>query len=216
MKTVISILLLASSMCAQIQSFAGDWLNESPLTPIPADMTFEEYRDMNRRLTVGLALAAIPIPGLIHDYADEKKTAKRIRRIALGSVGLIVAGALVAGASDDEGEWQETDYKVHVEGKGDSELRYAMIPTGMIGNTVTYDLKPLYRERGGGGGGILIILGVGLLVADVIYDVYHGVRIIEEKRDAVRYKYGKQLKFSYTPEMNIQNHYAGLKMSYDF
>ena len=124
MKTVISILLLASSMCAQIQSFAGDWLNESPLTPIPADMTFEEYRDMNRRLTVGLALAAIPIPGLIHDYADEKKTAKRIRRIALGSVGLIVAGALVANASDDEGEWPETDYKVYIEGKGDSELRY--------------------------------------------------------------------------------------------
>lgn len=216
MKTIISILLLVNSMVAQIQSFNGDWLNESPLTPVPADMTFEEYRDMNRRLTVGLALAAIPIPGLIHDYANEKKTAKRIRRIALGSVGLIVAGALVAGASDDQGEWQETDFKVHVEGQGASELRYAMIPTGMIGTTVTYDFKPLYREGGGGGGGILILLGVGLLVADVIYDVYHGVRIIEKKRDAVRYKYGKQLKFSYTPEMNIQNNYAGLKMSYDF
>ena len=53
MKTLISILFLASLMCAQEQSFGGDVLNESPLTPVPADMTFEEYRDMNRRLTIG-------------------------------------------------------------------------------------------------------------------------------------------------------------------
>ena len=217
MKTLISILFLASLMCAQEQSFGGDVLNESPLTPVPADMTFEEYRDMNRRLTVGLALTAIPIPGLIHDYAGEKKTAKRIRRVALGSVGLIVAGAFMAG--DDMGEWQETDYRVHCESKdeGDNKLCYEMIPTGMIGDSVTtYDLKPLNRKRDGGGGGLLIVLGVGLLVADVIYDVYHGVKIIEEKRDAVRFKYGKQLNFSYAPEMNLKNNYAGVKMTYNF
>ena len=214
MKTIISILLLVSLMYAQEQSPGGDVLNESPLMPVPADMTFEEYRDMNRRLTVGLALTAVPIPGLIHDYAGEKKKAKRIRRVALGSVGLIVAGAFMAG--DDKGEWQDTDYNIYVEGKGDSELRYEMIPTGMIGNDVTYDLKPLNRKRDGGGGGLLIVLGVGLLVADVIYDVYHGVKIIEEKRDAVRFKYGKQLNFSYAPEMNLKNNYAGVKMTYNF
>lgn len=214
MKTIISILLLVSLMYAQEQSPGGDVLNESPLMPVPADMTFEEYRDMNRRLTVGLALTAIPIPGLIHDYAGEKKKAKRIRRVALGSVGLIVAGAFMAG--DDKGEWQDTDYNIYVEGEGDSELRYEMIPTGMIGNDVTYDLKPLNRKRDGGGGGLLIVLGVGLLVADIIYDVYHGIKIIEEKRDAVRFKYGKQLNFSYAPEMNMNTHYAGLKINYDF
>ena len=96
MKTIISILLLVSLMYAQEQFPGGDVLNESPLTPVPADMTFEEYRDMNRRLTIGLALTAIPIPGLIHDYAGEKKTAKRIRRVALGSVGLIIAGIALA------------------------------------------------------------------------------------------------------------------------
>ena len=201
-------------MYAQEQSPGGDVLNESPLMPVPADMTFEEYRDMNRRLTVGLALTAVPIPGLIHDYAGEKKKAKRIRRVALGSVGLIVAGAFMAG--DDKGEWQDTDYNIYVEGEGDSELRYEMIPTGMIGNDVTYDLKPLNRKRDGGGGGLLIVLGVGLLVADIIYDVYHGVKIIEEKRDAVRFKYGKQLNFSYAPEMNLKNNYAGVKMTFDF
>ena len=214
MKTIISILLLVSLMYAQEQSPGGDVLNESPLMPVPADMTFEEYRDMNRRLTVGLALTAVPIPGLIHDYAGEKKKAKRIRRVALGSVGLIVAGAFMAG--DDKGEWQDTDYNIYVEGEGDSELRYEMIPTGMIGNDVTYDLKPLHRKRDGGGGGLLIVLGVGLLVADIIYDVYHGVKIIEEKRDAVRFKYGKQLNFSYAPEMNLNNNYAGVKMTYNF
>ena len=214
MKTIISILLLVSLMYAQEQSPGGDVLNESPLTPVPADMTFEEYRDMNRRLTVGLALTAVPIPGLIHDYAGEKKKAKRIRRVALGSIGLIVAGAFMAG--DDKGEWQDTDYKIYVEGEGDSELRYEMIPIGMIGNDVTYDLKPLHRKQGSGGGGLLIVLGVGLLVADIIYDVYHGVKIIEEKRDAVRFKYGKQLNFSYAPEMNLKNNYAGVKMTYNF
>ena len=214
MKTIISILLLVSLMYAQEQSPGGDVLNESPLMPVPADMTFEEYRDMNRRLTVGLALTAVPIPGLIHDYAGEKKKAKRIRRVALGSVGLIVAGAFMAG--DDKGEWQDTDYNIYVEGEGDSELRYEMIPIGMIGNNVTYDLKPLHRKQGSGGGGLLIVLGVGLLVADIIYDVYHGVKIIEEKRDAVRFKYGKQLNFSYVPEMNLKNNYAGVKMTYNF
>ena len=214
MKTIISILLLVSLMYAQEQSPGGDVLNESPLTPVPADMTFEEYRDMNRRLTVGLALTAVPIPGLIHDYAGEKKKAKRIRRVALGSIGLIVAGAFMAG--DDKGEWQDTDYKIYVEGEGDSELRYEMIPIGMIGNDVTYDLKPLHRKQGSGGGGLLIVLGVGLLVADIIYDVYHGVKIIEEKRDAVRFKYGKQLNFSYAPEMNLKNNYTGVKMTYNF
>ena len=214
MKTIISILLLVSLMYAQEQSPGGDVLNESPLMPVPADMTFEEYRDMNRRLTVGLALTAVPIPGLIHDYAGEKKKAKRIRRVALGSVGLIVAGAFMAG--DDKGEWQNTDYNIYVEGEGDSELRYEMIPTGMIGNDVTYDLKPLNRKRDGGGGGLLIVLGVGLLVADIIYDVYHGIKIIEEKRDAVRFKYGKQLNFSYAPEMNLKNNYTGVKMTYNF
>jgi len=214
MKTLISILFLASLMCAQEQSFGGDVLNESPLTPVPADMTFEEYRDMNRRLTVGLALTAVPIPGLIHDYAGEKKTAKRIRRVALGSVGLIIAG--IALADEDKGAWEKTSHEVYVVGEGDDEMRYEMIPTYMTGNSVHYDLKPLKREKGGGAGGLIAVLGFGLLIADIIYDVYHGVRVIEEKRDAVRFKYGKQLNFGYAPEMNLKNNYAGVKMTYNF
>ncbi len=197
------------------QSGGGDILNESPLTPIPEEMTFEEYRDMNRRLTFGMALTSIPIPGLIHDYAGEKKTAKRIRRVALGSIGLIIAGAAMT--KEDEGEWPESKYTVYIEGEGDSEIRYEMIPTGMVGSEVSYDLKPMEKKyKEDGGGGLLVMLGIGLLVADVIYDVYHGTKVIEEKRDAVRYKYGKQINFSYSPEMNMKTQYAGLKINYDF
>ena len=47
----------------------GDMLTETPLYPVPAEMTFEEYQDMNRRLTIGLALTSIPIPGIVHRYA---------------------------------------------------------------------------------------------------------------------------------------------------
>jgi len=63
---------------------------------------------------------------------------------------------------------------------------------------------------------LIAVLGFGLLIVDIIYDVYHGVRVIEEKRDAVRFKYGKQLNFSYAPEMNLKNNYAGVKMTYNF
>ena len=213
MKSYTCLLLLISSISAQ--SFGGDILNEAPLTPIPQDMTFEEYRDMNRRLTIGIALTALPIPGLIHDYAGEKKTAKRIRHVALGSVGLIIAG--IAMSDKDKGTWEKTSYKVYVVGEGDDEMRYAMIPTYMAGDNVHYDLKPLHKEGGAGGaGGLVIVLGFGLLIVDVIYDVFHGAKIIEEKRDAVRYKYGKQLNFSYKPEMNLRNNYAGFKMTYSF
>ncbi len=212
MKILIVLFILSSAVNSQ--SLGGDILNESPLTPIPEEMTFEESRDMNRRLTVGIALSSIPIPGLIHDYAGDKKTAKRIRRVALGSIGLIIAGAAMF--DDKDGKWPESQYSVYIEGEDDSEMRYEMIPTGMVGSDVTYDLKPMEKEYEGGGGGLLVMLGVGLLIADVIYDVYHGAKIIEEKRDAVRYKYGKQLNLSYAPEMNLRNNYAGVKMTYNF
>ena len=73
MRKKIIILMLIFTGNIFPQSLGGDILNESPLTPIPEEMTFEEYRDMNRRLTIGIALSSIPIPGLIHDYAGDKK-----------------------------------------------------------------------------------------------------------------------------------------------
>ena len=223
MKNLIVILLLSSFLSPQssigLELAGGDLLNESPLTPIPKEMTFEEYRDMNRRLTIGLLLTKFPVPGIIHDYANEKKTAKRIRRIALGSVGLIIVGGSMA--NDDEGDWAESNYQVHIVNEGlKDETRYEMIPTGMeagmVDTTISYDLIPLYREIDGGTGGLIALLGIGLLIADIAYDVFHGAMIIEQKRDAVRYKYGQQMNFSFGPEMNLKNKYAGVKISYNF
>lgn len=211
-KTILFSMILMGSIFPQ--SMGGDILNESPLTPVPEEMTFEEYRDMNRRLTFGMALTSIPIPGLIHDYAGEKKTAKQIRRVAMGSVALIIAGAAMS--DDGDGEWPESKFSVYIEGEGDNEMRYEMIPTGMVGNDVTYDLKPMNKNYSGGTGGLLMLVGVSVLIADVIYDVYHGAKVIEEKRDAVRYKYGKQLNISYLPELDMKSQYAGLKINYDF
>lgn len=65
-QATLTLLMLAAITRTISGQVGGDLLNEVPLTPIPPDMTLEEYRDMNRRLTVGLLLTAVPIPGLIH------------------------------------------------------------------------------------------------------------------------------------------------------
>ena len=84
----VAMLMQTSTVKAQGQ---GDVLNESPLAPIPQEMSYEEYRDMNRRLTLGLALKAIPVPGMLHFYAGESKTGKRLLTTSLLGVASIMA-----------------------------------------------------------------------------------------------------------------------------
>ena len=113
MKTIIIITIMFlnvifSQWKIQTNQFSTDLLNENPIYPIPEEMTFEEYQDMNRRLGVGLLLAAIPIPGTIHNYAGEEKLAKKIRWVAAGSVLSIIVGAI----STKEGDWEESPYQI--------------------------------------------------------------------------------------------------------
>ena len=85
---------------------AQEDLNEVPLVPLPEGMTWEEYRDMNRRLSVGLALSAIPVPGMMHFYAGEPKTGRRLLTTGLLGAASIVAtapGSITAFASRSEG-----------------------------------------------------------------------------------------------------------------
>ena len=184
---LLAILLIAlcpRSLGAQI--FGGDILNEAPLIPVPLEMTFQEYRDMNRRLTLGLILRAIPIPGMIHFYAGEPRTGWRILGTAVGGALAIVAGA----ASLDDGEFPKSDFGLHYENEGEeNERRYAKIPYEISGSDTSFRLSELRRERKGAGG-LLIILGAAVLIGDIVYDFVHGVKVIEEKRDRVRYKYG--------------------------
>ena len=184
----------------------GDMLTETPLYPVPAEMTFEEYQDMNRRLTIGLALTSIPIPGIVHRYAGEKKKARRLFMIGAGGLGLMIAGASMMG----EEKWPESDYETFPLNDGeDNEIRYEKIPIKQIGGDIEYKLIPMNKQRDGSGGG-LIILGALVLVGDIFYDWLHGWKMIINKRDAVRYKYGQQIQVSVRPEVNLNTQSAGI------
>ena len=196
---------IISSLNSQSVS-GGDMLTETPLYPVPAEMTFEEFQDMNRRLTIGLALTSIPIPGIVHRYAGEKKKARRLFMIGAGGLGLMIAGASMMG----EEKWPKSDYNIMILNAGeDNEIRYEKIPINQIGDDIEYKLNPMNKQRGGSGGG-LIILGALVLVGDIFYDWLHGWKMIINKRDAVRYKYGQQIQVSVKPRVNLNTQYAGI------
>jgi len=202
---------IISSLNSQSVS-GGDMLTETPLYPVPAEMTFEEFQDMNRRLTIGLALTSIPIPGIVHRYAGEKKKARRLFMIGAGGLGLMIAGASMMG----EEKWPESDYETFPLNDGeDNEIRYEKIPIKQIGDDIEYKLIPMNKQRDGSGGG-LIILGALVLVGDIFYDWLHGWKMIINKRDAVRYKYGQQLQFSVKPHVNPLALKAGLNFNLYF
>ena len=190
-------------------------LSETPLYPIPAEMTFEEYQDMNRRMSLAVAWSSIPVPGLTHYYAGEKKKAKQLFYIGLGGLACIIAGA----GSEEEKIRPDTtgnlrdNYVIHNEGQ-DNEKWFERIPVSMEGDVVHYDLKEVGKEPKGGGG--LIALGVLVLVGDFVYDRLWGFQKIEEKRDRVRYKYGQQLQFSIKPKMEPLAGGFGLSLNVQF
>ncbi|MDC0645726.1 hypothetical protein OAP60_00075 [bacterium] len=202
---------IISSLNSQSVS-GGDMLTETPLYPVPAEMTFEEYQDMNRRLTIGLALTSIPIPGIVHRYAGEKKKARRLFMIGAGGLGLMIAGASMMG---DE-KWPESDYNTMILNSGeDNEIRYEKIPISQVGDDIEYKLIPMNKQRDGSGGG-LIILGALVLVGDIFYDWLHGWKMIINKRDAVRYKYGQQISLSVQPTIDPFVHAARLNFNLNF
>ena len=209
MRTVWIVILTALLTQSAVAQW-GDTLNEAPLTPVPPQMTFEEYRDMNRRLSVGLALRAIPLPGMLHFYAGERETGRRLIKTSLLGLASIVAGAFLV----DESDFPTTDFDVLVLNAGDKdgERRYEKIPVKVEGEVMHYRLKELRREGGGGIGVPFILLGVGVIAYDFLYDFVHGIQVIEEKRDRVRYKYGKQLKL----QVGIRTDRPTLQLSYTF
>ena len=218
MKTVIIITTILLNVIfsqgkMQTNLFGTDLLNENPIYPIPEEMTFEEYQDMNRRLGVGLLLAAIPIPGTIHNYAGEEKLSKKIRWVAAGSVLSIIIGAI----STKEGDWEESPYQISILNEGEkNELRYQMIPVGSVGTDIEYKYVELNKTTNSSGATFLIPLGISVLIADYLYDYIHGIKTIENKRDKVRFKYGKKLDFSFEPTYDINTRMAGINFSYKF
>jgi len=186
MKYCVYLLLIVSLAVSQqlsLSSSGGDVLNESPFYKIPAGMTFEEYRDANRRISVGMMMASIPVPGMLHFYADENTKGW----ICVGAAGLGVASMITGVLLSGDEKWPETDYEVeYIDG-----LRYEKIPVYMEGEQIDYQLKRMEMKEEMSTGGIVLIGFGGVLIAgQLIYDWLDGVSTIVYKRDAVRYKYG--------------------------
>ena len=189
-----------------------DPLSETPLFPIPSEMTFDEYQDMNRRLSQAFLWSSIPIPGITHHYAGEKKMAKRLFYIGMGGVACVIGGSL----SMDEPTWPEYNENIHIiHNQGtDDERRYERIPVTMEGDIIHYQLKEIHKQGSRGGG--LIALGIAIIVGDFIYDRLKGFQLIEEKRNKVRYKYGQQIKFTYDPNFyySVSQNQLGIKFNF--
>ena len=192
----------------------GEILSETPLHPIPEEMTYDEYQDMNRRMNIGIGLAFIPIPGIVHRYAGEKKTAKKLSYITLG--GLV---ALAASRGNEERIWSESDYELFILNEGlDNETRYEKIPIEIAGNdSITYKLNQVYKAVSHTGGNrYLGLIGVVAVFGAYYYDVFHGLKKIHDKREAVRFKYGKQLKYSLRPSYDPLASKAKLNLDFYF
>ena len=112
----LSILsFLFNIAAAQYNNFnIADPLTETPLYPIPKEMSFEEYQDMNRRMSQALLWSSIPIPGITHYYAGDIKKAKKLFYIGLGGFVCITVGAL----SLENAEWPENKDNYFIQNMG--------------------------------------------------------------------------------------------------
>ena len=199
MKNIIIYFVLFCVVFTQNNQQA-EIMSETPLHPIPEEMTYEEYQDMNRRINIGVGLAFIPIPGIVHRYAGEKSTAKKLSYITIG--GLL---AFAGSSGSQEKKWPESDYELFIMNEGlDNEIRYEKIPVEITGNdSVTYKLNQVYkRVNRVGGNPLLGLIGIVAVFGSYYYDVFHGLKMIHDKREAVRFKYGKKLQYSVRPSFD--------------
>ena len=214
--TILLILIISNLMPETLhaQNFGGDVLNETPFYVVPADMTFEEYQDANRRLSVGLLLMSIPFPGSLHFYANERREAWL--HVGVAAVGLLSI-AIGAGSSKEKDTWPESDYEIRdITGEDGTVRRYEKVPFEENFGNVNYELRLLRHDRDGGT--FLILLGAGLLAGQLIHDWYDGIRTIERKRNTVRFKYGKKsnLGLNLLPQIDPANGLLGAKLSLEF
>ena len=217
MKKIFIYLLLVNCLIIAQNSnniANADPLSETPLYPIPSEMTFEEYQDMNRRLSQVLLWSYIPLPGITHYYVGEKEMAKRLFYIGMGGLACVIGGSLSMG----ETTWPDYNENIHIiHNQGtDDERRYERVPVSMEGDIIHYNLKEIHKQSDGDGG-YLVALGIVIILSDFIYDRLKGLHLVEEKRNKVRYKYGQQLQLTYKPTFYLSNNLneLGLKLNFD-
>ena len=195
----------------------ADPLSETPLYPIPKEMSFEEYQDVNRRMSQALLWSSIPIPGITHYYAGDIKKAKKLFYIGLGGFVCITVGAL----SLENAEWPENKDNYFIQNMGqENERWFEKIPTSVhISESgeelIHYNLKEIQKESAGRGG-FLMLSGIAIILGDLVYDRIVGLRLIEQKRDKVRFKYGQNLDFSFHPRISPMKNGIGLNLKFNF
>ena len=195
----------------------ADPLSETPLYPIPKEMSFEEYQDMNRRMSQALLWSSIPIPGITHYYAGDIKKAKKLFYIGLGGLVFITAGAL----SLADAEWPKNKDNYFIQNMGqENERWFEKIPTSVhISESgeelIHYNLKEIQKESAGRGG-FLMLTGIAIILGDLVYDRIVGLRLIEQKRDKVRFKYGQNLNLSFHPRISPTRSGIGLSLKFNF
>ncbi len=196
------------------QDNGGDPLDETPFYVVPSEMTFEEYEDANRRLSVGLMLMSVPFPGSLHFYANEKREAWWHVGAASAGIASIIIGIV---ASDEKDTWPDTEFQiVDITGQDGTVRRYEKIPFEDESGTINYELRFLQHDRDGAT--FLILLGVGLFAGQLFHDWYDGIKTIERKRNKVRFKYGKNsdLGLNFSPQFNLANRSLGATLSLKF
>ena len=119
-------------------------------------------------------------------------------------------------SGDDDG-WQSSDFETVDIGS----QRYEKIPVFIYeennAENTGYTLKKLDKKHESSGVGIaLVALGGGMIIFSSVYDWIHGIRMIELKRDKVRFKYGKQLDFSMEPMIIPENGVTGVSFGMKF
>ena len=195
----------------------ADPLTETPLYPIPKEMSFEEYQDMNRRMSQALLWSSIPIPGITHYYAGDIKKAKKLFYIGLGGFVCITVGAL----SLENAEWPENKDNYFIQNMGqENERWFEKIPTSVhISESgeelIHYNLKEIQKESAGRGG-FLMLTGIAIILGDLVYDRIVGLRLIEQKRDKVRFKYGRNLNLSFHPLISPIKNGMGMSLKFNF
>ena len=195
----------------------ADPLSETPLSPIPKEMSFEEYQDMNRRMSQALLWSSIPIPGITHYYAGDVKKAKKLFYIGLGGFVCITIGAL----SLEDAEWPGNKDNYFIQNIGqENERWFEKIPSSVhISESgeelIHYNLKEIQKESAGGGG-FLMLTGLAIILGDLVYDRIVGLRLIEQKRDKVRFKYGQNLNLSLHPSISPIKNGIDLSLKFNF
>ena len=76
-------------------------------------------------------------------------------------------------------------------------------------------INQIYKKESGGDG-TLFVLGAATILGVYLYDTIHGLKMIHDKREAVRYKFGKNLKLSLRPSFDPFARKAGIGLQLYF